>query len=606
MQISWEAVNEPANKVISEDLDRRLLELANTVAKDPTSGSVSPSGTKQLIYTDTKDGGLAAHVVDRVGPPPSPEIREAAIKVGKVRRAAVKPTLRKMQQSDTDLSHAEKTRTIENVMDEMSSEQRDLMDVIIGAAIEDDDISGDSQITAKYDALSTEHKNVINYVVGILLSETSALKHSDIFSDEELMHYGVKGMQWGVRKEYASGSYKAPLSKTVSSQDRQVARAKVKAGSATLGDAHVASLKSTGHRALNLVSGDKTYWKRTAIIGGGLAAGSAAVLTAPLVLPSSTLAAVGAATIGTTGFGGAVTYSSSLLAAVGAGAIAEVGGVVAGATAGAATILNVAGNTARAIGGNARVDRSYATLGKSMMKNQVEGNNRVNKILNKSGSISKKNLRQDDMSDVDNFLAHYGVPGMRWGLRRTEAVLAARREKSIQKLGAKQEKLDSKAAKLGIPKKTGSSDDGGDSPKTSPVKLSADAERFVKTHQKSPSEMSDREIKETVNRANSVKQYNDLFSPDPNKELAQKVSALQLQKQYSQLQREMNPTRTQKITRFVSGQSDSFKAFKELDKATDGAMSKQMKAGLAVLNTPKKEPKHRADTKKEPKHRIDT
>lgn len=73
---------------------------------------------------------------------------------------------------------------------------------------------------------------------------------------------------------------------------------------------------------------------------------------------------------------------------------------------------------------------------------------------------------------MDDYLAHYGILGMKWGIRRTEAQLARARGK-----------------------KKSSSDTEGDSDKKESSKG------------KSVSEMSDSELRERLNRINMEEQY---------------------------------------------------------------------------------------------------
>jgi hypothetical protein len=160
---------------------------------------------------------------------------------------------------------------------------------------------------------------------------------------------------------------------------------------------------------------------------------------------------------------------------------------------------------------------------------------------------------------VDAFLAHYGVPGMKWGIRRN-------RDSSGSSDGSTESKTDADGG--------GQSSGGKSSDNSSAeVKLSADAERFVKTHQKQSHEMSDREIKEALQRARIVKEYNEIFNPGPNSELKTKVEAMRLKKEYSQLRAEMNPSKIDRVRKFAERATKAFEAYQALDKATGGKLS---------------------------------
>ena len=306
----------------------------------------------------------------------------------------------------TDNILAHKERTLQDILDEMTPEQRDLMAIVVAAAVDDVDIFGDDELVRGFDALSDEQKNLIDFVVGAALAQGSSMKQSDdLRVSKFLEHFGVKGMKWGVTNADRPAG-KPSLAKRTSGVQIDAARAKVKAGTATLGEVHKAALKTSGHRVINAFLGDKTYWKRTAIAAGVTAAVAGAAITAPMVMPAGALAAVGAWAGGTTAFGGAVTYSSATLAAMGASAITGVGTTAASVGWQVATTVNQVGNLARAIGGNTRISRNYEKLGREISSRQTAGNARTRKILNKSGSISKKSLKQSDLR-VGEFLAHH-------------------------------------------------------------------------------------------------------------------------------------------------------------------------------------------------------
>lgn len=299
----------------------------------------------------------------------------------------------------TSLAHKE--RTLQDIIDEMTPNQRELMDLIVGAAVEDEVID-DDDIVEKAEALPLEQRQLIDFVVGSLLDQQDreGLEQSNLRVNNFLAHYGVKGMKWGVRKRdddsratNKSMPYSGPKGGTTNDlaavntrENRKVARAKVRAGNATAQEAHLAALKSTGHRVTNAFLGDKTYWKGMAKTAGVAGTLIGVGLAGPALIPASALGVTSAA-----------VFSASVSTGL-------VGGQVAG------TVLQVT-NLIRAVQGNQRIYDSYAQLGNNVAANYKKGLDRTAKILRKDGGLSarksKKALRQSDDLRVTNFLEHH-------------------------------------------------------------------------------------------------------------------------------------------------------------------------------------------------------
>lgn len=199
-----------------------------------------------------------------------------------------------------------------------------------------------------------------------------------------------------------------------------------------------------------------------------------------------------------------------------------------------------------------------------------------------------------------NELLHYGIKGMRWGIRRSERELArvhlknddgTETDGSIKGVSREAAKVAKKMAPGtalvvdlndgGPPRVIVKQQDGS----FRETKISADAERLVKTTAKAPSEMSDREIKEANSRAQQIETYNKLFNPipDPNAELKAKVDAMRLQKDYAQLHAELHPSKVAKVASLVSKFGPAYKQFRIIDKSLHGALSKNLNANLKTI-----------------------
>lgn len=318
-----------------------------------------------------------------------------------------------------------KDRTVQDIINEMTPEQRDLMDHIVGAAVADEVIDDDAVVEQAL-ALSLEQRQAIDFIVGGLMFQSieGEMAQSALRVNAFLEHFGVKGMKWGVRNvDRPGGGSGGSASKSQSkptklpkqpklvgaantvklsnstrntADERKAARKEVRKGTADATDAHVAALKSTGHRVANAFLGDKTYWKGVAITAGV----AGAVALSPAVLPASVLGAIGAAATG-------VGLSST--AGVAAGTTVVYGSAYVGAQV-ASTVLQVK-NLYRAVTGNTKVDESYARVGDAATNSYRKGNDRTAKVLRRNGGLSgrkvNKALKQSDDLRVDSFLEHH-------------------------------------------------------------------------------------------------------------------------------------------------------------------------------------------------------
>lgn len=316
--------------------------------------------------------------------------------------------------TETSLAH-EGERTVGDVLNAMSAEDRDFFDLIVGAAVDGVDLSEDESIVAQYDALPVNIKYLIDFMVGNVLAEN--LQHSDPVVNNFLAHFGVKGMQWGKRKAESGASMnsEAPrLSKMAknTSENRSAARAKVKSGNGTLADAHLAATKSTGHRVGNALLGDKHYWKRQFQITGAVVAGVALATVGVDAMPDGIVSSIGETFAGH-GVAGQHVITNQSTGQVSIQSNAQIGrtllgGTILGVTTAAGYVANTTSqvtNLGRAIFGNKRVDASYAALGKNAGERQTTGSKNVQKVLGKQGGLRKKDLQQSE--PLDNFLSHH-------------------------------------------------------------------------------------------------------------------------------------------------------------------------------------------------------
>lgn len=224
-----------------------------------------------------------------------------------------------------------------------------------------------------------------------------------------------------------------------------------------------------------------------------------------------------------------------------------------------------------------------------------------------------------DGVNEDEDVVHYGVKGMKWGVRRSREALGRLRG------GKKSEGSDGEGKTTDANKGIGAAVkklkkgetivvDTDDGPKilvkTSDGKLkesrlSADAERAVKTANKEFSEMSDREMRESINRAKLIDEYNKIFTPvnPESAAMRERVEQMKLQKEYAKLNAEMNPGIATKVASFAASMTPAYKAFKTADDLLDNELSKSFKKAAKdvfdAANQPK-QPKQTQPTSPKP------
>ena len=218
--------------------------------------------------------------------------------------------------------------------------------------------------------------------------------------------------------------------------------------------------------------------------------------------------------------------------------------------------------------------------------------------------------------DLENFLEHHGIKGMKWGVRKERdggsGSGAGVATKAVKLKGAKSiggQLVDKDTAKRLEKAKAGTivtlrGDQG--SSKTMIKKkdgsweethISVDAQGFLNTRQKSMHEMSTRDMKEAINRQQQIDQYNKLFTPNENLAMKEKYDALTSKVNYEKTVAELarankKPGTIDKITGLVNASAKSFDAFNKLNKSTGGLLGDSINTSFGISSG-----KHRAGGK---------
>lgn len=439
-----------------------------------------------------------------------------------------------------EIQHAE--RTVQDVMDDMLDEEREVFDFFVGAAIDDVDLSDDDEAIVGYDLMSEDEKKVLAFVIGGVTADdySDELKQSIMLdiAEDILEHSGVKGMKWGVRNDKDSTGKPKSSSLPNTAVTRATARAKVASGNATIGDAHRAALKSKGHRVANAFLGDKTFWKRTAIATAANLAVTAAfvgLIASPAAVPMGVLYAT------------AVTINAAKLA-VGTALVAD--------------------NTVRAVRGNARINKSYAAVGDKTNQLVKNGDDKLKKMLKTNGGLKgkflkdpKSTVKHSDLEDLigdilgpkalehfdvendvvgaldrfENILEHSGVKGMRWGYRR--------------KVGP------DGLVKGGVPKEPTDGGPGGST--ATPKGGSADHERAIAALEKEKRQgvefLSNQEIKDINTRIKSLDEFRKNLDPQGKTDLQKRVDELKLNQELRNLEAADRAARQSAGSKLVKG-----------------------------------------------------
>lgn len=169
-------------------------------------------------------------------------------------------------------SHNSMASTIQDVVDSLTSVQKDAFALVLGAiseqdtSIDGDTEIGDSNLASVVSSFSFEQLIVLSFLAAGIESNVT---HELADDGDYISHHGVKGMRWGVRRDRTSG-----------------------------GSDRVAQIKANGHKVLKATLGDKQFWKKAGLIGAVAAVGVGASFVAPAAFPTKTLTAMGLKMIG--------------------------------------------------------------------------------------------------------------------------------------------------------------------------------------------------------------------------------------------------------------------------------------------------------------------
>lgn len=207
----------------------------------------------------------------------------------------------------------------------------------------------------------------------------------------------------------------------------------------------------------------------------------------------------------------------------------------------------------------------------------------------------------------DGDALQFGVKGMRWGFRRTDAQLGKGKNRvkdddgnDVGGIATDSRSTNKQLSKMGSGEAVVLDAGDGSKPKIytkqkdgsfKETTISADAASVMRTLNKDPSEMSTREINEAVNRMQKIEAYNKIFAPTPNPHAAlqAKVDAMELEVRYKQALAKAHPPKPSPLSR-VKGLIDAVSPMYALYQKVNGdpkkgTISEQL---MKLLNTANK------------------
>lgn len=177
-----------------------------------------------------------------------------------------------------------------------------------------------------------------------------------------------------------------------------------------------------------------------------------------------------------------------------------------------------------------------------------------------------------------DFLAHFGVKGMRWGVRRDRTNVSTNSGISAKKAPAGTFGSAVKDGKTVLVQKQR---DGS----WRETYLSADEIAYRKAVVKPLHELNTREIQMIGDRRRQIQNYTDLLAPKAvaqKSELQQKIDRLQMEKQLRDLQIAMTPAKKHRVRNFFDKADKNFDTFKKIDKQLDGKLTKAIQKRLGI------------------------
>lgn len=205
-------------------------------------------------------------------------------------------------------------------------------------------------------------------------------------------------------------------------------------------------------------------------------------------------------------------------------------------------------------------------------------------------------------TDDSKCFAHYGVKGMRWGVRRSEKELA----KASTPQGTVASRLRSKLRRKGedavpgsSPSKSGDKipDDGSIKvTSTSARKLSEDADRVIRVSEKGKFEMSNQDLQDLITRAEKLKRYQELFEKDTKTPIQKRLEELETQAKIKKLETELTPSRKSTVKKFISASKVGFETYQTIDKKLNGQLTAGISQKLGVKPTVNKAEQLKAAT----------